>query len=37
MSVVAATIAGATTIPIKARAIKRSCMVFLSFAGIPAF
>ena len=30
ISVVAATIAGATTMPIKARAIKRSCIVFLS-------
>jgi hypothetical protein len=31
ISVVAATIAGATTMPIKARAIKRSCIVFLSW------
>jgi len=30
ISVVAATMAGATTMPIKARAIKRSCIVFYS-------
>jgi hypothetical protein len=28
--VLAATIAGATTIPMKARAIKRSCIMYLS-------
>ena len=36
ISVVAATIAGAMTMPIKARAIKRSCMVLISLQGLPA-
>ncbi len=35
MSVLAATIAGASTIPIKARAINKSCIIFYFLRGLP--